>query len=536
MILRIWPTMRRLSPFLRPEVVFLSILGFALGMFVALRPLLPVDETRYLDVAWEMWLSGDLFHLTRNGELYAHKPPLLFWLINLVWGVTGVNETAARLVGPAFALATAWATAQLGRHLWPQLEGIGGRAVLVLTGFSVFLIYASATMFDTMLALATVLGIGVIWRVGQGGGRLRHWIALGATIGLGVYAKGPVILVHLMPALLLMPFWSDRTPSPGAFAKGTVIAIGVALCLVGAWLLPALATGTDAYRAELLWTQTAGRVAGGFAHDRPVWFYLVLLPVLLFPWGWSLVIWRDIARLTRGDAASRMLVLWVLASFVLFSLISGKQAHYLLPEYPAMALLVARALHLRPGAAGRRHIGIAGVPLLLGVVAIAAASGLVPLGETLGALRPGAALAAVGALLIAAGFVCLRSAPERGGLVAGLGLAVAAHLLFAGTSLRSQFDGSVIAEVLAPKQGDGVAVYGMTYSAEFNFLARLTTPVAAISGATSLAEWASAHPGGILVGPDGAVPVNTPPDRRDRYNGVLLAIWHLGGQGLSVRE
>ena len=45
---------------------------------VLLRPLAPIDETRYLAVAWEMWLSGDYFVPTRNFELYTHKPPLLF--------------------------------------------------------------------------------------------------------------------------------------------------------------------------------------------------------------------------------------------------------------------------------------------------------------------------------------------------------------------------------------------------------------------------------------------------------------------------
>ncbi|MBI2235329.1 MAG: glycosyltransferase family 39 protein, partial [Micavibrio aeruginosavorus] len=56
-----------------------------LGMFLAvvlLRPLLPIDETRYVTVAWEMFLRHDpLAPLTVNGTPYHHKPPLLFWLI-----------------------------------------------------------------------------------------------------------------------------------------------------------------------------------------------------------------------------------------------------------------------------------------------------------------------------------------------------------------------------------------------------------------------------------------------------------------------
>ena len=65
-----------------------------------LRPLLPVDETRYLAVAWEMWWRGDFLLPWLNGEPYSHKPPLLFWLIHALWALFGVSELAARF--PAF--------------------------------------------------------------------------------------------------------------------------------------------------------------------------------------------------------------------------------------------------------------------------------------------------------------------------------------------------------------------------------------------------------------------------------------------------
>ena len=57
-----------------------------------LRPLWPVDETRYASVAWEMWLRGDFLVPHINGEPYSHKPPLLFWLIQAGWALFGVND------------------------------------------------------------------------------------------------------------------------------------------------------------------------------------------------------------------------------------------------------------------------------------------------------------------------------------------------------------------------------------------------------------------------------------------------------------
>ena len=85
-----------------------------------LRPLWPVDETRYASVAWEMWLRGDFLVPYINGEPYSHKPPLLFWLIQLGWGLFGVNDWWPRLVAPLCALAAVPLLSRLGHLLWPQ--------------------------------------------------------------------------------------------------------------------------------------------------------------------------------------------------------------------------------------------------------------------------------------------------------------------------------------------------------------------------------------------------------------------------------
>ena len=73
-------------------IAITAFLAVALFGILA-RPLLPVDETRYLTVAWEMREGGHWLVPRLNGEIYPHKPPLLFWLINLVWWVTGVSES-----------------------------------------------------------------------------------------------------------------------------------------------------------------------------------------------------------------------------------------------------------------------------------------------------------------------------------------------------------------------------------------------------------------------------------------------------------
>ena len=101
---------------------------------IVLRPPLPVDETRYLAVAWEMWLRDDFLVPYLNGEAYHHKPPLLFWLMHAGWSVFGVNEWWPRLVAPLFALAALWWTGRLSRLLWPDDTTAASLAPIVLVG------------------------------------------------------------------------------------------------------------------------------------------------------------------------------------------------------------------------------------------------------------------------------------------------------------------------------------------------------------------------------------------------------------------
>lgn len=240
-------------------------------LLMIMRPLMAIDETRYVTVAWEMWQGGSKLVPHLNGGIYSDKPPLLFWLINLVWGVTGPGEWAARLVAPGFGLLSVGLVAMLARRLWPEEPMRAGLAALILATSGVFLLYGSTTMFDTMLAAATLGGMIAIWGL-RDGLRAGPVIGLGIALGLGVFAKGPVILVHLMPTALLMPLWAAREERPGL--KGwygrIAVAFLVGFAIVLLWLGPALVLGGAEYREEVLWKQSAGRMVESFAHGRPI--------------------------------------------------------------------------------------------------------------------------------------------------------------------------------------------------------------------------------------------------------------------------
>ncbi len=503
----------------------LVVAGFVLLAVagVLLRPAFPVDETRYLAVAWEMWQSGDLFVPTRNYEIYSQKPPLLFWAINLVWSLTGVSGVAARLVGPAFALLTLLLTGVLARRLWPDDKGIASRAMVALAGTAIFAASGSLLMFDTALAAATVGGMLAL--VGAtADGRWRWWVALGVAIGLGVLAKGPVILIHLAPAMVFVRFWAPRGPATASrrVATGAVLAIGVGLAVVSLWLVPALVSGGADYREAVLWKQSAGRMAGSFAHARPLWFYLALLPLLLFPWAWMPGLWRAARAVSWAEPGLRLAAIWAGSALVLFSLISGKQMHYLVPELPAVALVVARlARGLRPG------VILACIPVAVAVAAVVAlASGRVGGGAVGDLLQPAAWVAAWAFLSLALVWVAARVGGLAGGAVLTLGGLLSLNLLVGITEIGGSYDSARLARIVAPYEDRGIAWYGQTFHAEINFAGRLASPVATPRDAGDLAQWVAGHPEGVIVArPDRTAP-SWPPRETVRFRNSRYGIWH----------
>jgi 4-amino-4-deoxy-L-arabinose transferase-like glycosyltransferase len=455
------------------------------GIFA--RPLLPVDETRYLAVALDMRQHGDWLVPHLNGGIYADKPPLLFWLINLAWTAFGVSETAARLVGPAFGIGAIAATAGLARRLWPADTGAPGRAALALAGFAVFSAYAGLTMFDAVLTLAVVLGMLALVEAQH---RPRAWIGLGAALAFGALAKGPVILLHLLPAALATPLWAGE-PWRAALLR-TLKAVALGLALVGLWLGPAIHAGGPEYRHAVLWTQSAGRVASSFAHGKPWWFFLALLPLILWPWGWSAGLWRRAARVGPGDRGVRLCLVWALGTLALFSLVSGKQAHYLLPALPAVALISARALPGPPVAAPAAAL----LPLALAGALLALALGFGP-ADVAAEAHPAWAIALAAALLcgIAAAALALR-----GPALAALGpaLVLTLDLLFLLGAPGRLYDAGPIARLIAPHDG-AVAVLWNRYQAEFSFAARLRQPVTELATPDEARDWLAATPNGIVV-------------------------------------
>lgn len=494
-----------LRPTQLPPALWLLVL---LPLLLVLPPV-PIDETRYLSIAWEMRQTGSWVTLHLNGFPYFDKPPLLFWLLNLTWSVLGTSLWSARAMIVLFGIGCVALCQRVERQLAPEASG---QAAWVLLGMIFLVLFTGVVMFDVLLCLCVLLGFLGIAIYAQEGRTSGLWLLLVAST-FGVLAKGPVMLLHLAGPMLMAPWWTmpQARLSWRRVLAMLLVAIAGGLPALG-WAWAAVQHLSQADADNLLLRQTAGRVVQSFAHNRPVWWYLPWVPVLLLPWP-LLLRWRRLGAMMRGASPSRAVRFGASASLpglLAFCVVSGKQLHYLLPLMPGVAILLGAWIRSDPQLLSVRRLWILLV-LLAGLLAWAM-FGHEPLGR--GILQHHTAawlyLLAAGLLLAGAGLLWATRdllAERRAALVA---LLFALALL---PLLRLQVLGALdtreLAAQVARLQSQGVPMARVTSEpGVVTFLARLPRP---LPPASAPAAWARQHPDGMLLAyvGHGSVPQGT---------------------------
>lgn len=474
---------------------------------LAIRPLFPIDETRYASVAWEMWVRHDFLVPYLNGETYSHKPPLLFWLMQLSWWLFGVNDWSHRIIAPLFSLATLYLSQAVAKQLWPDRRQIAELTPFILLGFFFWMVFSTLTMFDIMLSFFALLGIYSLVILARHGLSLKRWALLGVAIGGGIFTKGPVILLHLLPVALLAPWWLTlqyRHFRWRYWYGGLIFAVSIGSLIALCWAIPAGMAGGEAYRNAIFLGQTSGRVVDSFAHKLPFWWYLQLVPLLLLPWLLMKPFWTGLAKLDLQDFGIRFCLAWLLPVFIAFSVISGKRIHYLLPLMPALALLAAWALDQVTECNWRRaHVWVAAILGFLGVVLVVLPwlNGHFHWREELSSVFPGWGLVLCISVVILG--VSVGNKPKESVVYVCVVSIVAALAVSSGFfEIKSgRYDtvppAQKIAELMSEQRP--IAFYGNKYHGQFHFTGRLTQPIAVISNYRDLSSFANQHPTGYVL-------------------------------------
>jgi 4-amino-4-deoxy-L-arabinose transferase-like glycosyltransferase len=325
------------------------------------RGLWAPDEPRYAEVAREVFVEPGVLVMRLCGEVYPDKPPLLFWLSGVLGWLTDWNEFSMRLVSILATLGTALLIQRIARRQFGAREAVLAPALFL--GTAMVTEIGGRLQIDPLLTLLTTLAIERLSRPAIGAQAKRNVRIAGLAMGLGMLAKGPIAV--LIP-MLVWGAWrvldrTDRTDRTGRTERtertgpsGTEgsaprfwidpLAVALTLLPVGLWAGLVIAS-TPELAGPLLFGQHLGRITTdkGGNHHAPFWTHLTTLPPLVFPWTLVLLVglrqaWRERVQ----DRGLWRAFLWLAVLFVFFSVIPPKRNLYLLPAYPAIALVLAR--------------------------------------------------------------------------------------------------------------------------------------------------------------------------------------------------
>jgi 4-amino-4-deoxy-L-arabinose transferase-like glycosyltransferase len=359
------------------------------------------DEPRNAGCAAEMLFRGDWVVPTFNGELRTHKPVLLYWLMMIAYRVMGVSEFSARFWSAAAAVGTTLLTYHIGRRLFHATVGFW--AAVVLASSLMFGVLSRAATPDSVLifwqtaaicvfVLATFRSRETIGdvpespqppRAGHHFPKSRVAAALMyALLGVAVLAKGPVgivlptAVIGMFLLIMRLPPEGDgngpagrplgwlrritrlfRCFRPGHFLRTCwsmrpITAILVAVCVAAPWyLLVGLRTGWEWNRGFLMDHNVARATQSLEGHGGSVLIYYPAAMLIGFlPWSFFLVpvVLETVRRIRRRDPwmiGCIFAACWIGVYVAVFSIARTKLPNYVVPAYPAMALLTACYLY-----------------------------------------------------------------------------------------------------------------------------------------------------------------------------------------------
>jgi 4-amino-4-deoxy-L-arabinose transferase-like glycosyltransferase len=285
---------------------------------------------------------GDWITPRLEGKPWLEKPPLYYWITVPFFPVFKSSETIAR-IGPAVcALIAGFCVFWLGSMLGTRFGGLLGATILLTSlGFAGYGRSASTDMpFTCCFTLAmAVLAAAVERDIGL------KVLSAYVFLGLAVLGKGPVALVLAIGIGLCYWLLSDRggvlrrwRPIPG-------LMITAAVALPWFWLV--FMQNGYAFVATFFINHNLARfVTDIHHHSQPFYYYLPVLLVLIFPWsGWVLLLiskspMEGLRRWRQWNPCMVFLACWFLVPIIFFSLSDSKLAGYILPSFPALALIL----------------------------------------------------------------------------------------------------------------------------------------------------------------------------------------------------
>ncbi len=362
------------------DLTFLTLLfGTVYLQFLGRIPFLEPDEGRYAEIPREMLESGDFITPYLNYVKYFEKPPLIYWLNALSMKLFGQNEFAARLPSALCGILTILFIYHLGRTLFGRRQGMA--AALILGSSAGFMIQNRMILTDIPLTFCLTTALGCFILAGREGeprsGTYYHLFYLFAALAvlakglIGMVLPGGVIFFHLLLTRRWRLLREMRLPT------GLLLFL-----LVGApWFILVSLKNPEFARFFFIHEHFERFLTKVHGRYQPFWFFIPILLVGMLPWSLLIPaslrgVWKK--RRESGGESRLYLAIWFILIFLFFSKSNSKLIPYILPVYPAAALLMGDMI-IRILDGERHHCRLsvrimAGVMMIVGIAGVTAPS------------------------------------------------------------------------------------------------------------------------------------------------------------------
>jgi 4-amino-4-deoxy-L-arabinose transferase-like glycosyltransferase len=408
-------------------VLLLLALACFLPGFVSLQPM-DRDEPRYAQASKQMLESGDFVDIRFQNEARHKKPVGIYWL-----------QAASVAAGEALGLPDAHtaialyripsligATAMVLLTYWAALA-FGGRreaflAAALVAACVIVMVEARLAKTDAVLGACSVAAMGALARAYfvRGAARLPlstvliFWLAVAA----GVLVKGP--LVPMFAALTVLALFVRERSARWFLALRPGLGVLIVLALALPWFVAIAVKSGGAFFTESVGHDMLGKVGTAQTyHWQPPGFYLLAFFATFWPAAALAVLAIPFAWKNRADDRIAFALAWIVPSWLVFELVPTKLPHYVMPLYPAIAIVTVLALSR--GFVAPRDLAAKLTALLMPFIPAGIAVGLAFAAKTLDGRLPWAGLAVMllaTLLAVAAWWRFVRDEPGAAALLA----------------------------------------------------------------------------------------------------------------------
>jgi 4-amino-4-deoxy-L-arabinose transferase-like glycosyltransferase len=333
-------------------LALLALASFLPGFFQI--PPVDRDEARFAQATKQMIETGDFVDIRFQEETRYKKPVGIYWL-------------QAAVVRAAEAMGVPQARTTIGLYRIPSLLGALGAVLATYWAAMAFVSRRAALMAGAMMA--TSIGLGLEARLAKTdamllltcvtalGAMARAYLAeqgdrpsslpplaiaaiFWGAIAAGIMIKGPMILMFVGLAVIAL-IAMDRS-ARWLLRLKPLIGVPFALAIVMPWLVAIMIRSGGSFFTDSLGQDMFAKVTGGQeTHGLPPGFYFLIFWQMFFPGALlaglaAPAVWR-----ARAEPGCKLLLAWIVPAWVAFELVPTKLPHYVLPLYPALAILIA---------------------------------------------------------------------------------------------------------------------------------------------------------------------------------------------------